>query len=233
MFKKNHKKHHFTLLELAVAMSVFSILMLILMQIFGSTQTVWRSSSAKADVYESARTTLNLLSRSLENALYSTEGKHFYLDNDTNGNAVKLRFPATTTFTTSSNTAMQFFYELTSNNGLFDLKFAYLSEISNNFRDESNPYNTPPSSQYSILNNIAEFKIIPMKKTKVQVDDGTTQTRLELFSPSTGDLDNLPDVVVIMLKVVDDDTKAINAADKTPYTHEFRRIVYINANQSI
>ena len=233
MFKKNHKKHRFTLLELAVAMSVFSILMLILMQIFGSTHTVWRSSSAKADVYESARTTLNLLSRSLENALYSTEGKHFYLSNDTNGNAVGLWFPSTATFTTSSNTAMQFFYKLTASNDLFDLKFAYLSEHSANFRTEQEPFTNLPSNQYSILNNIAEFKIVPMKKTKVRKDDGSIQSTLEIFSPSAGYLDNLPDVVVIMLKVVDDDTKAINAADKTPYTHEFRRIVYINANQSI
>lgn len=45
----------FTLIEIAVAMSIFALLMLILMQIFSATQNVWRTSSGKTDTYESTR----------------------------------------------------------------------------------------------------------------------------------------------------------------------------------
>ena len=41
------RKNCFTLVELMVSMSIFAVLMLILMRIFGSVQDVWRKNGTK------------------------------------------------------------------------------------------------------------------------------------------------------------------------------------------
>ncbi len=53
--KKNIKKHFFTLIEMAVAMSIFAILMLIMMQLYGSIQSIWRQANNKLTTNEDAR----------------------------------------------------------------------------------------------------------------------------------------------------------------------------------
>ena len=81
MHKQQHRMtgRRFTLIEIAVAMSIFALLMLILMQIFSATQNVWRTSSGKAETYESARVVLDLLGNGLESAIRtnSSTGEKF------------------------------------------------------------------------------------------------------------------------------------------------------------
>lgn len=67
---KKNKKSYFTLLEIAVAMAVFAILMLILMQIFSGTQNVWRRTTTKADINDSARNALRIITTALQSAVY-------------------------------------------------------------------------------------------------------------------------------------------------------------------
>ena len=78
--KKDMKKRVFTLVELMLAMSIFAVLMLILMQIFGSTQDVWRKTSSKSESSESARIALNIIAEDLANAVYVDDprGKSFH-----------------------------------------------------------------------------------------------------------------------------------------------------------
>ena len=127
---------------------------------------------------------------------------------------------------------MEQYYVLINNGDLFNLKFAYKEGNSAKFREEETPVaDLSSQDKYLLQENIAELKIIPMKK----VSNGTI-TSIEKFQSSeisSNYYANLPDVVIITLKLVDDDEKAINATDKTPYTREFKRIVYIKANQSI
>lgn len=52
---KIYTKRSFTLIEIAVAMSIFAILMLIMMQLFGSIQSIWRRSYQKAVTAGDAR----------------------------------------------------------------------------------------------------------------------------------------------------------------------------------
>lgn len=52
---KIYTKKSFTLIEIAVAMSIFAILMLVMMQLFGSIQSVWRHSYQKAVTAGDAR----------------------------------------------------------------------------------------------------------------------------------------------------------------------------------
>ena len=72
------KTRYFTIVELIVAMAIFAILMLILMQIFSATQDVWRKTSEKSDSYESARSVLNIIAGDLQSAIYAENGVPFY-----------------------------------------------------------------------------------------------------------------------------------------------------------
>ena len=60
------KRRRFTLVEMTVAMSIFAILMLIMMQLFGSIQTIWRTSNHKATASEDARFVTRLIKDMLE-----------------------------------------------------------------------------------------------------------------------------------------------------------------------
>lgn len=63
-------KKNFTLIELIVAMGVFSLLMLVLMQFFGSAQKLWTTTSSKTETFESARIAMNLIANDIQNAYY-------------------------------------------------------------------------------------------------------------------------------------------------------------------
>lgn len=71
MMKKIYKrKSHFTIVELLVAMGVFSILMLALMQFFTGAQQIWQKSSARSELFENARVALDLMATDLQCAYY-------------------------------------------------------------------------------------------------------------------------------------------------------------------
>ena len=42
----------FTLVEIIVAMSIFALLMLMVMQVFGAMQNVWETTAAKTKTYQ-------------------------------------------------------------------------------------------------------------------------------------------------------------------------------------
>ncbi len=58
----------FTLVELIVAMATFSILMLVMIQFFGTAQGAWRTSDANTRIYENARIAFEIIKRDLRSA---------------------------------------------------------------------------------------------------------------------------------------------------------------------
>ncbi len=71
---KNSKKQNFTLVEMVVSLGVFSILMLIMFQLFTSAQKAWLNSSNRSSVYQDARMALELISRDIQ-CIYYEQGK--------------------------------------------------------------------------------------------------------------------------------------------------------------
>jgi len=67
------RRHHFTLVELLVAMSVLVVLMFMLFRFFGAAQTAWTTTSANTRVYENARVAMELISRDLRTAVVSDQ----------------------------------------------------------------------------------------------------------------------------------------------------------------
>ena len=230
----------FTLIEIAVAMSIFALLMLILMQIFSATQNVWRTSSGKTDTYESTRVVLDLLGNGLESAIRtnSSTGEKFYYSK-TNS---ELWFPTMTATRLGSNTISgeaEYYFKLDIPSGqtLGTLKFGYAKDTSVDtstnldFRTNTNARSTldtgtGTTNLIPMLENVYEFKIDAFSK------DSTGQ--LQYLSSST--ITELPSAVIVTLKVLDNDERtktrfsnAASDADREALLRTFRRIIYVNA----
>ena len=229
----------FTLIEIAVAMSIFALLMLILMQIFSATQNVWRTSSGKAETYESARVVLDLLGNGLESAIRtnSSTGEKFYYS-QTNS---ELWFPTMTATRLGSSTISgeaEYYFKLDIPSGqtLGTLKFGYARDTSLtggnlDFRTNANAHSTldtgaGTTNLIPMLENVYEFKIDAFSK------DSTGQ--LQYLSSST--VTELPSAVIVTLKVLDNDERtktrfsnAASDADREALLRTFRRIIYVNA----
>ena len=231
----------FTLIEIAVAMSIFALLMLILMQIFSATQNVWRTSSGKAETYESARVVLDLLGNGLESAIRtnSSTGEKFYYNKTTD--KTELWFPTMTATRLGSDTISgeaEYYFILTDiNNNLGTLKFGYAKDTSVDtptnldFRTNTNARSTldtgtGTTNLIPMLENVYEFKIDAFSK------DSAGQ--LQYLSSST--VTELPSAVIVTLKVLDNDERtktrfsnAASDADREALLRTFRRIIYVNA----
>lgn len=90
MNKRKITKNHFTLVELLVAMAVFSILLLISMQIFGSSRKLWLDAESKNRTYNDARNTMEFVSSRIQTMAY-TENMPFYIERDASYS--KIYFP--------------------------------------------------------------------------------------------------------------------------------------------
>ena len=226
----------FTLIEIAVAMSIFALLMLILMQIFSATQNVWRTSSGKAETYESARVVLDLLGSGLESAIRtnSSTGEKFYYNKTTD--KTELWFPTMTATRLGSDTISgeaEYYFILTDiNNNLGTLKFGYAKDTSVDtptkldFRTETNAHSSLTEEGIPMLENVYEFKIDAFSK------DSAGQ--LQYLSSST--VTELPSAVIVTLKVLDNDERTktrfsnvASDADREALLRTFRRIIYVNA----
>ena len=70
---RKSKKSFFTLLEVLVSMGVFSLLMLALMQFFSAAQGVWERTGNKAELFESAKTAMDIIANDLTCAYYEID----------------------------------------------------------------------------------------------------------------------------------------------------------------
>ena len=97
-FMRNPVRKGFTLIELVVAMAVFSLMMLLMMQFFTDTQKLWSRSEDKANMYADARVAMDLMSSALQSVYYQENSgmeqndyhqERFFIsssaDNDANG----------------------------------------------------------------------------------------------------------------------------------------------------
>ena len=74
MFKEYKQiKRCFTLVELLVAMAVFSVMLLLMMQFFSGAQRIWVSTEQKNNLYADARVAMDLISTFLQGT-YFTQG---------------------------------------------------------------------------------------------------------------------------------------------------------------
>lgn len=211
------RKHRFTLVELMVSMSIFAVLMLILMRIFGSVQDVWRKNGAKADTYESVRVAMDLIENDFMNAVYftSNSGTHFYYNKKNSGgnafgNGGCFWLPVKRPYESSYSEVQ---YTLKSAAGSF-FNLDYGSISSNGFLTGSrNTSIDPDNKKGTLLENVCEFYIYPLDENGNLIN---------------GSDNKLPTYIMIKISVVDDDE-----AEKKRYQNDnslkrtFRRLITI------
>lgn len=66
----NPVRRGFTLIELVVAMAVFSLMMMLMMRFFTDTQRLWSRSEDRANMYADARVAMDLMSSALQSVYY-------------------------------------------------------------------------------------------------------------------------------------------------------------------
>ena len=71
--RKMLKKLRFTLIELIMAMAVFSILALVMMRFYSSAQQIWSKASQRTEMYNDAHVALDLMARELQNVMYNND----------------------------------------------------------------------------------------------------------------------------------------------------------------
>lgn len=71
------------MLELLVAMAVFSVLVVLLMSMVDTATKLWRSNENRVDSYREARAVVSIVARDLQSALASTNMAYFRLDDAT------------------------------------------------------------------------------------------------------------------------------------------------------
>lgn len=68
--RKTRQKSKFTLVELIVAMAVFSILLLLMLQFFSGAQRIWNGMEKRNEIYAGARIAMDLMTTQLQNLFY-------------------------------------------------------------------------------------------------------------------------------------------------------------------
>ena len=71
---KRYKKQRFTLAEILVAMVVFSILLVLMMQFFSGARTLWIANEKRSSLYADATIAMDLMSMLLQTTFYNQEG---------------------------------------------------------------------------------------------------------------------------------------------------------------
>lgn len=99
----NHAHHAFTMIELLVAMAVFSLLIVLLMGMVDGAAKLWRESENRVDAYREARAALGSLARDLNNALPVNNTNYILLNSNAFG-----RLPAEAVKDTNSASALFF-----------------------------------------------------------------------------------------------------------------------------
>lgn len=231
MRKIKLKRSFFTIVELMVAMAVFAILMLILMQIFNSTQDVWKRTTVKSDSYENVRVALNMIEADLMSAIYVDNptgiGRSFYTDNSTT-----LWFPTVKPYLIDENQKLKevevayyldsttYTDEISGLGGLRRLKYSVRTDKDGlTFRTATGTVGNR-TDRGIILENILSWTIAPLYRDASNNYKSVT--------------DRMPHIVLISFTVIDNDPQIMrkykNATgdEKDLYTRTFSRIISID-----
>ncbi len=191
---KIYTKRSFTLIEIAVAMSIFAILMLIMMQLFGSIQSIWRRSYQKAVTSGDARFVNQLIRKTFSSpqTANNTYKALFYYQKDPSKS--KIDNPSLWLLSVhplnNQTTAYEIAFYLnkkstiSGSTPLYDLYANITSQADTTNYDATTsdtPWTTygrdPGTGSFALLllENVADFHIEPIPQTAASSGSGTTE----------------------------------------------------------
>lgn len=83
--KRNFRKNPFTLIELLVSMGLLTLLVMLMLQLFGGAQRLWIASDRRNNVYADARVAMDLMADLLNAVQFSHGEKLEQVTDDTTG----------------------------------------------------------------------------------------------------------------------------------------------------
>lgn len=204
------KKRSFTVVEMMVALILFSVIMFVLLSLMTQAQNIMRRGVSKANVFEDAMIVLNRIGDDLSCADFTLETEEAYFKNGTPHLSTLEVEPNKCTILTRryDGTSMlcKVEYVLQSNS---------LRERVYNFDKDENDFEITPSSEQTLLENVVALEVIAGSKSYETIDqndeinpnDGKAEfdTREENFHPF---------YVTIRLVLMDDDTRIQGATQQ-------------------
>lgn len=222
---KIYTKRSFTLIEIAVAMSIFAILMLIMMQLFGSIQSIWRRSYQKAVTAGDARFVNQLIRKTFSSpqTANNTYKALFYYQKDPSKS--KIDNPSLWLLSVhplnNQTTAYEIAFYLnkkstiSGSTPLYDLYANITSQADTTNYDATTsdtPWTTygrdPGTGSFALLllENVADFHIEPIPQTAASSGSGTTEVPKRIQVTLTL-LEN-PEMAERYSKATDDEVKS-------------------------
>ena len=208
---RKNKKSFFTLLEVLVSMGVFSLLMLALMQFFSAAQGVWERTGNKAELFESAKTTMDIIANDLACAYYEADHdsnyQFFSIDKDKTDEVVfaaqKEDGNAQIAYGWDSGTWKVYRYEKKES----DVFTAGTATPSGNWftrsgktawiTDMTGPSGSPAwkNDSYCLAENVLDFRVTAYKR-------GALTTPISVSASAS---DKFPDIVMVSMIILSND----------------------------
>ena len=205
------KKSFFTLLEVLVSMGVFSLLMLALMQFFSAAQGVWERTGNKAELFDSAKTAMDIITNDLTCAYYEADHdsnyQFFSIDEDKKNEVVfatqKEDGNAQIAYGWDSGTWKIYRYEKKES----DVFTAGTATPSGNWftrsgktawiTDMTGPSGSPAwkNDSYCLAENVLDFSVTAYKRKALNTP----------ISVSTSASDKFPDIVMVSMIILSND----------------------------
>ncbi|HJH03668.1 MAG TPA: type II secretion system GspH family protein [Victivallis vadensis] len=187
--KKIRKRlsYRFTLVELLVAMAVFSILLLFMMQFFTGSQKIWVSMEEKNNLYADARVSMDLISTLLQGT-YFAQGQVPFLIDDIGTENSKIYFPTQSQMDLIEDAGKVIFVSIqrgTTNATSDQLRMAVLSDADKNDTTYDFSLFFPPyvdkysSARDALMNNTDGVKKLLDKKMTPTDETGDCVTLLD------------------------------------------------------
>lgn len=206
---KSKQKRPFTIVEMMVALILFSVIMAVLLSLMTQSQNIVQRGISKANVYEDATMVLNRMADDFICADFSLETDPAYLDE---GGYIQYSTIVTEQdkctiltrrYDNGTSVLCKVVYELNKND-------CTLKETVYNYR--TSDFNTAPASRETLLNNVIEFNVIAGNKTFEDQDEASTQVdpneAKAFFDTADGDGFH-PFYVTIRLVLMDEETRKI------------------------
>lgn len=257
ILKKRMQK--FTIIEVVVAMAIFSILMLIIMQIFGAMQNVWTTTSKRTQTSQNANVIMNMLASDFQSACYDIEADAWsswcYYQGNANLTNTPVWFitsrPKSVQASNSAQVLTGFWLEEVTKDGLtlYALKNLVISNI--DYKIEGSSLKTSILYENSKITNTPDSILTnvhaDLKKIAVLVDDNIVSMKITPYEwdssgktykdVSSFPYQKLPRCIKIELQMLDDDVsvreayKEADSTERARMVRTYTRVIEINRGQ--
>lgn len=208
---KFKSKRCFTVVEMMVALTLFSVIMFILLSLMTQSQNIMQRGTSKANVYEDAMMILNRMGDDLTCADFSLETDDAYLDSEgyVQFSTIAAEPNKCTILTRryeGTSILCKVEYELTDNK---------LRERVYKFDTSRNDFSNTPSSNETLLDNVVAFDVIASNRT-YEEQDSDTEIKPDKAKVTFDTVDNEyhPFYVTVRIVLMDDETRNIGRTQR-------------------